>query len=102
MEGRRLLDLSLITKPEEKKKPPKRVTHSVKETGLVGGLNLEALTVLVEHGAMCRNQLSEHLDWTRQRSSNRLADLVRLELAEKTGETNEGCAVYAAIKKDEA
>lgn len=94
-----MLDISLITKPEEKPKHQKRVTHSVKETGLVGGQNLIVLTALVENGAMTTRQMAEYLDWHMPKCASRLCDLVRLELAEKIGLTNEGRILYAAKEK---
>lgn len=92
-----MLDVRLLssTRPNTK-----RVTHRVKETGLIGGYNLVALTALKEQGAMCRNQLAEATGMTQAQASSRLQDLLRHELIEKTGAMNGKRHVYRAKEKE--
>lgn len=92
-----MLDTTLLN---SKKPKTKRVTHSVKETGLIGGYNLVALTALKEQGAMCRNQLAEATGMTQAQASIRLQDLFRHELIEKTGAMNGKRHVYRAKEKE--
>lgn len=95
-----MLDLKVIQRPEEKPKPPKRVTHSVKETGLIGGRHLVMLTAMVEHGPLCRRKAAQVTDFRLEICSALLSDLVRHELAYKTGEKIEGRTLYAAKERN--
>lgn len=80
-------------------KRTKRVTRSVKESGLIGGMHLEVLTALRENGAMCYRQVAAYLDWPAGKCGTKLSDLVRHGLAEKTGQFNEGRTIYAAKER---
>lgn len=92
-----MLDVRLLS---SKRPKSKRVTHSVKETGLIGGMSLVALTTLKEQGEMCRNQLADATGMTKIQASNKLQDLFRHELIEKTGAMNGKRHVYRAKEKE--
>lgn len=95
------LDLSLITKLDEKPKTQKRVTRSVKESGIVGGNNLIVLTALTENGVMTAKDMVCYLDWPYPKCAKCLFDLVRLELAEKVGKTSDGLFIYSVKRKSD-
>lgn len=88
-----MIDIKLL---EKQKARPKRTTHDVKRTGIVGGACLLVLSALKEHGPMCRNQLSEETGMTRDECSRVLIRLSEYEMAEKTGAMAGSRYIYKA------
>lgn len=77
----------------------KRITRSVKETGIIGGQAGKVLEALRTHGPLTRNEAADKAGLQKHQASHSLHDLCRHELAERTDDVRGKCFVYRAIAR---